>query len=215
MSDHFQTPESLDNLRNERLTVEEVREILQRLACKEFGGSELATIGSVSEASNTSTESIARILADIRQIELKELFGKRLAQHESILEEHSEKIQRIERSPTRSHNFNEEVSDELVRMAEQRIRARNSEQILATILVTISILAFVFLYFSSNVTRQSNPALEPKWTSSTTTKDGHTITTDQSGNVWVTEKSGIQRPPNKSEEHDALMLRVSAAQLQN
>ncbi|MCB0826194.1 MAG: hypothetical protein KDC26_08385 [Armatimonadetes bacterium] len=80
-------------LLNEELTDSEVREILDRLSVAELGGSEKATVGAVCEATGVGPRVVGRMLAEIRQTNLHELFGHRIDSHE-------QKISKLEQTVT-------------------------------------------------------------------------------------------------------------------
>lgn len=85
--------QKLEELLHEELTGEELRELLERLGAEEFGGSENSRLRDVVELTGQEPLSVARVLADIRKEDWEERFG-------SILEDHSERIERLERRPS-------------------------------------------------------------------------------------------------------------------
>lgn len=76
---------------DERVSAEETRLLLERLAVHEFGGGD-GTLSAVCEASGAAPEVAGRILADIRGTTWQELFGNRVAAMERRLRDHDEKI---------------------------------------------------------------------------------------------------------------------------
>lgn len=82
------------SLLNEEVQDAEVREILERLAARDLGGSELATVGALCEATGATPQLVARLLAEIRQTNLDEKFGAILDDHEAALEDQADAIER-------------------------------------------------------------------------------------------------------------------------
>lgn len=82
--------QKLDELLEEELTGSELSELLERLGAEEFGGSENSRLRDVVELTGQEPLSVARVLADIRKEDWEERFG-------SILEDHGERIERLER----------------------------------------------------------------------------------------------------------------------
>src|SRR6476659_6924458 len=102
--ENFSQP-SVEQLRAESLTDQEVHELLERLGAKEFGGAENATIGAVAEATGNEPEAIGRLLAEIRKEDFEKRFGLQLGEHEArieTLEERTERLQRAERVAAQS-----------------------------------------------------------------------------------------------------------------
>ncbi len=83
----------MEELLLEELTPDEVREVLQRLGSEELGGSENSRVLDVVELTGTEPVQVGRILADIRKEDWEERFG-------AILDSHSNRIDRLERSKT-------------------------------------------------------------------------------------------------------------------
>lgn len=81
----------------QELTSSELHELLERLSAEEIrpaGG----TVSAVSEATGTSVLAVGRILADIRQQNLQELFGVRLDKVEGQVGFQQSQIKDLERS---------------------------------------------------------------------------------------------------------------------
>ena len=154
-----QSEEFLSNLEaisREELSATELREVLQRLSVKEFGGSERPTVAAVSEATGASCEAIGRILAEIRQQNLHDLFGKTISQHAVELKEHGREIGQLTKRPSTSHRSSA-VELEMRKIAEERIR--NREQAPYLLVVMLLIIGVVALCTSDmkNKPRNSQP----------------------------------------------------------
>ena len=83
----------LEALAREELTGSEVRLLLERLSMKDVGPAN-PTVGAVAEVCGVSTMVVGRMLAEIRQANLHELYGR-------TLESHGEKIKRLDHSMDR------------------------------------------------------------------------------------------------------------------
>lgn len=83
----------VEDLAQQELSPEELRAVLDRLACD--ATAEVPTVGAVSEVTGVSPEVIGRILAQIRSEDLHEEFGKRL-------DEHDEKLKHLVHAPSPS-----------------------------------------------------------------------------------------------------------------
>ena len=88
---YLNTDEQMRQLMSERLTKEEVREILTRLGAQEFGGPEESTLADVVEATDANPVTVARILADIRKEDWEERIG-------FILDDYAERLELLERT---------------------------------------------------------------------------------------------------------------------
>ncbi|MEZ5162656.1 MAG: hypothetical protein R2688_02685 [Fimbriimonadaceae bacterium] len=88
-------------LLKEELTDSEVREILDRLSADELGGSEKATVGAVCEATGVGPMVVGRMLAEIRQTNLQELFGHRIDSHEQKISKLEQTVTKLRRESQR------------------------------------------------------------------------------------------------------------------
>ncbi|MBS1711511.1 MAG: hypothetical protein JSS71_07300 [Armatimonadetes bacterium] len=78
---------------DERVSEEEARILLQRLAVQEISGA--PTLSAVCEASGATPEVAGRILADIRGTTWQELFGRRVSAIERRLQDHDERFAQL------------------------------------------------------------------------------------------------------------------------
>lgn len=127
-----------DELAKEELSGDELRQVLQRLAREELGGSDLPTIGSVSEATGANGETIGRILANLRGAEW-EAWRTRF---ESTAREHKQRLEALEAKPKSAAEM---TDDELY----ERVRRVNFEKqgiygfVIALILGPAMIIGFM------------------------------------------------------------------------
>lgn len=224
MEEQNLTESQKQELLNEEVLDEEVREILERLSSAELGGSELATIGAIAEATGASPNLIGRMLAEIRQENLDERFGKTLRKHQDTLETHSAKIarhgeelQKIKVAGARDSDavgeYSEEVEEELAKMAEERIRHREMQPYVVMIAFVIFALVALATCTQSGSAGLSEFPTGPRTRySSTTLPDGTVLTVDQDLNVSARTKDGIVRPIKPEEKDEAAMLQVSMSQ---
>lgn len=101
------------DLSQESLSDAEVHELLRRLSVEQFEAPK-ATLGDVAEATNVEVDTLARILAEIRQITYQDLIGNRLDHHETLLNEHERKLKRLGRlaDPVSAYSFDAGVRRE-------------------------------------------------------------------------------------------------------
>jgi len=81
----------MNALANEPLSGDEVHELLQRLSVPQFAP-ESPTIAAVSEICGTTPIVVGRMLAEIRQTNLQDLFGKRIDQLDQAVQHQSDQI---------------------------------------------------------------------------------------------------------------------------
>lgn len=198
---HEETPAEQTALREEHLTDVEVHEILSRLSAQEMGGSELATIGAVSEATGAAPEVIGKMLAEIRQQNLREQFGSRLDDHESKLRRLEQDAQRA-RSPVAAELPTDEIQREVEAIARERIAAR---KFLPAIPIVVG-LGFVIAYNVLSPSRDvvTRPRIAPIIHE---LKGGQNLYVEPDGSIWVRMPSGEMRPPTAEERREGERLR--------
>ncbi|MEQ1822229.1 MAG: hypothetical protein ABL949_06955 [Fimbriimonadaceae bacterium] len=98
----------LDALAAEELSSSELHQILNRLSAEEFG-SENPTVSAVAEATGASVVLVARILTDIRQQSLNEMFGSEISQHRKEIERLTREMQAIKRMTAEAQLANTEL----------------------------------------------------------------------------------------------------------
>jgi hypothetical protein len=154
----------------EPLTEEEVRDLLERLGSKEFGGPENATVNSVVEATGASVDTVGNLLAQIRKEDFEERFGLRLDHHENRIETLEERALRLEvlsrpppvQVPTSGHALDPYQQRALDRLANQE---RQSEA-MRPIALVIGAIVLAMMCFSgalcntTNVSQASDPKVE-------------------------------------------------------
>ncbi|MBA4293103.1 hypothetical protein C0431_09035 [bacterium] len=88
----------------ERISAEEAREFLDRLAVSELGEADEGTVGAICEVAGVGPEVVGRMLADIRGVSWQELFGNRLDAVEKEVTGLRSKISDLERK-VRDHGL--------------------------------------------------------------------------------------------------------------
>lgn len=88
--------EPIDSLLQETVSDDELRIILDRLGHEEFGDDPATTVQDIVEGTGADPVVIGRILADVRKEEFEKRFGLQLQKHEQRIDEHEERIERIE-----------------------------------------------------------------------------------------------------------------------
>jgi hypothetical protein len=136
----------------EPLTDEEVRDLLERLGSKEFGGPENATVNSVVEATGASVATVGNLLAQIRKEDFEERFGLRLDHHESRIETLEERAQRLEvlsRPPPVQVQISGQALDPYQQRALDRIAAQERQsEAMRPILAVVGAIVFAMLCFA-------------------------------------------------------------------
>ena len=138
-----------NELLDEVLTGEELRQLLSALGQREFGEGEGAQMRDVVEATSADPQAVARLLADIRKRTLKEKYGP-------MLEEHEGRIERLEvdREPAEICLGRRKQSDASQRTRKQRdvlseLRAadavRKPRVAMAVIYIVLAIAKIVLL----------------------------------------------------------------------
>lgn len=149
----------LSELAQTEVSPEETRQILQRLAFEEFGGSENSRLGEIAEVTGASPEAIGRILADIRgesEDEWRQGIESRLDLHarqiEYMRQADSRSRERHEDSPIGPRQLGMRPFDDLrnYRIRFRKLEARNWSNlsmpllVLGTIVILIVGAAFIF-----------------------------------------------------------------------
>jgi hypothetical protein len=80
----FEDP--LNDLLDEKLSSDELRDVLEQLGHLEFGGGEESRIRDVVEGTGADPKLIGQVLFDIRKRSFEEEFGQRIEEHERRLE---------------------------------------------------------------------------------------------------------------------------------
>ena len=124
----------LERLAHEELTNSEVRVLLERLSMKDVGPAN-PTVGAVAEVCGVSTMVVGRMLAEIRQANLYELYGRTLESHGEKIEHLGQQVGRISRT--------NRLDDEVKRDYELRKSQQESGNMLALIVVAISIILVI------------------------------------------------------------------------
>jgi hypothetical protein len=206
--ENFSKP-SIEELRAESLTDQEVHELLERIGARDFGGAENSTIGAVAEATGKDPEAIGRLLADIRKEDFEKRFGLQLGEHESrieTLEERTARLQRLEAGPDAQSTHHQSI-DLYAQVALDRLadreRQREALRPVAIVLAIVMLLVFVIM-----VGKRGPRPGSPDWhrpTVSTQIGDGQ-LTMDDVGNVWVQKNDGTRRDPTDEEKQRALEM---------
>ena len=191
----------------EPLTDEEVRDLLERLGSKEFGGPENATVNAVVEATGASVATVGNLLAQIRKEDFEERFGLQLDHHESRIETLEERAQRLEvlsRPPpiqvqTSGHALDPYQQRALDRLAAQERQSEAMRPI--ALVVGACVLAMLCCSGTLCTNTKINPALDTK-------PEGTIIGPVNAGNlVWGPDETivvkvradGSTRLPTKAE----------------
>lgn len=195
----------LEALAREELTGSEVRLLLERLSMKDVGPAN-PTVGAVAEVCGVSTMVVGRMLAEIRQANLHELYGR-------TLESHGEKIKRLDHSVDRILK---------VTGLHRPVRRHSEVDSATSSVVTTILLATLFFAFfgilAYGLTRRPEPAVslpvetpasEAVWR---VLPNGDILRVDGTGRITVVTDTG-ERTPTKEERKLADTLRFSDAAL--
>lgn len=201
-----------EELLNEEVTPDELREILDRLGQREFGGSPNSTIRDISESTSADPILIGRLLAEIRNEELQCRLGLQVEEHEQRIEhiEHvQEKIQRQPRLDDPLAGLNSDEVEELRYVAEERRRQREMQSLVIPILIAIILLGFLIGAVTSS-RKTSYPYDEPK-TSYSMEVDGVQVS-GSIGGPFTANDHGKTRPATQKEEDElTTVIAVSEA----
>ena len=182
----------LEALAHEELTNSEVRVLLERLGMKDVGPAN-PTVGAVAEVCGVSTMVVGRMLAEIRQANLHELYGR-------TLESHGEKIKRLDHSVERILNLTG---------LHRHIRKNTDDDQAASDMATIGLLVLMFLtvfgLLAYGLTRPGNQLSDPAWIEhvrevpTTEVHNGDIRSVDDEESASVRTAQG-ERPPTKDEQ---------------
>jgi len=198
----------------EPLTDEEVRDLLERLGSKEFGGSEHSTVNSVVEATGASVETVGNLLALIRKEDFEEKFGLKLEEHEEridTLENHARQAVRAAYGQKtygrRDPHLDPYQQRALERLAEEE-RQREALGPIAAVVACVIVLVFLVVMGGQC---DSNRNRAPDWSSSYRITDG-TVHLNSNGESWVELKSGGRRPATDQEVAPLHLFRSNTRQ---
>jgi hypothetical protein len=186
----------------EPLTDEEVRDLLERLGSKEFGGPENATVNSVVEATGASVDTVGNLLAQIRKEDFEEKFGLKLEEHEERIESLEARTRRVSHATAkpRSHLRTEPELDHYRQMALDRL-ANQERQREALRPAAIVLLCFVLLFIVIAVGGECQGPPSESWTNlELGLQHGIRYETDPKGNMTVTGSDGVRRQPTEEEK---------------
>lgn len=141
----------LERLAHEELTNSEVRVLLERLSMKDVGPAN-PTVGAVAELCGVATPVVGRMLAEIRQQNLHELYGR-------TLETHGEKIEHLDKQVGRISRTNQ-LDNEIRRDFEEKKRAGDGGAFLWVSLLVI--VVFLLAQMGANRERQYIEE-HPRW----------------------------------------------------
>jgi hypothetical protein len=146
----------------------ESRQLLDRLAVSEFGGSGESTLGDVCEASGATPLVIGRMLAEIRGKTWEQLFGqklnaleRKLRTHDDQLNDHGERISMIgDQLGVKIKSKRElEIEKEIRTLAENSISDRRNGY--WGLLVALVVLFYVFVIMPGRTTAKSPDTAPP------------------------------------------------------
>jgi hypothetical protein len=190
----------------EELTDAEVRELLRRLSVEQFQGSEHPTVAAVCEACGVGPEVVGRMLAEIRQENLKELFGVRLDTHEQKIVKVEQEVKQLRKRPFLRPAIAPEVLAEMEDMAQQRIMGRKHQETIFVILAFVLLACFCGLagVFRSNKSQNSS-AFESSYVH--TARSGRVIHYNPNGGkVWAEGPNGEELTPTDAEMDEIFPL---------
>ena len=185
----------------EPLSDEEVRDLLERLGSKEFGGPENATVGAVVEATGSSVETVGNLLALIRKEDFEEKFGLKLEEHEEridTLENHARQAVRTvhgqETHVRRDPHLDPYQQRALERLAEEE-RQREALGPIAAVVACVMVLVFLVVMGGQCDSQRREV---PYSSTSYEVTDG-TVHLNSRGESWVQLKSGGRRAATDEE----------------
>lgn len=200
--------ETSEELLNEEVTPDELREILRRLGQREFGGSPNSTIRDIAEGTSADPLVIGRILAEIRNETLQKRFGLKIEEHE----ERIEKIEHVQAQAPRPipvytpiPEFDTDEIEDLREMADKR-RREKAMQPYAIILTLIGgFILLVALVSSENRGSQSSIRFNAYTTSGSSddpvysTLYGPPEMSGKFGGPYEVKENGTVRPATREE----------------
>lgn len=193
-----------EELLNEEVTPDEMREILQRLGQREFGGSPNSTIRDIAEGTSADPILIGRLLAEIRNEELQSRLGIKVEEHEQRIE-HIEHVQAEVQRDSRTYDplagLDSEQVEELRTIADARMRSREITPFLVAILIASFCIAMTILAAATG-SQGASSNYKPKATYSTTV-NGVEISGSPGGPITAKDHGKI-RPATAEEEMEIL-----------
>lgn len=200
MQDH--SPNQItEELLNEEVSPSELREILQRLGQREFGGSPNSTIRDIAEGTSADPVLIGRLLAEIRNEELQDRLGLQVEEHEQRIEhiEHVQaEVQRDRRTYDPLAGLDPEAVEELRNVAEERRRER--ENLPLSIIVAIIISIYLIWYFIGSNAKGSGSYSQPR---SSYSMDVNGVRVSGSvGGPYTANDHGKVRPATEHEKNE-------------
>jgi hypothetical protein len=187
----------------EPLTDDEVRDLLERLGSKEFGGSDQATVGAVVEATGADVQTVGSLLAQIRKEDFQERFGLRLEEHEVRIDSLETKVRRPlphVRSEPQLDLYQERALERLANEERQR-------EALRPIAAVCACVAALILLVAVGGQCDSRRDAGPYWESSYAVSDGM-VHLNHRGESWVELKSGGRRPATNEEVAPLYLLQA-------
>ena len=200
--DHSQPPDQ-SALLAEELSSDEVRELLERLNARDFGGSENATVGAIVDATGSDAVIVGRLLAEIRKEDFEERFGLRLTHSEKrieTLEERAKRLESVSRQTIKYERapavdpYREAALNRLAEQERQREEARPVAIVFAVLILLIAFVAAAGKCDAGNAT--ASPSI------SVGTVNGGWIEDGKDGHLIVREKDGSTRQPTEEEKSD-------------
>ncbi len=197
---------NLETLAREELTDAEVREVLERLGAEQMGGSERPTVGAVAEATGTGPEVIGRILGEIRKRDLEARFGTAIDRHEVEIKRLDQQTARLARERAKIYPQDDEVTEEIERIARERIAQRKLAPLSAVAVAFIVIVAIGLAGRNGSGSGYSAPSEY-----SMTTKKGVELHLNSNGETWAIGPDGTRRPVREDEQQDMSTLYIMSS----
>jgi hypothetical protein len=197
----------LEELAREELTNEEVREILERLSVAEFAGGDHPTLRDVSEATGVDLLAVGKILREIRQENLGELFGDRLDEHGQRLDEHAADLRWLK------YNASTGPVVEERRTTSEFVSDRKVTTTVGLVCAALLGLGLVGTLTQRDPSRVASPTHAQQGRSvSTRMENGASYYVNEKFEEWVELPNGKRRTPTAQErERYQLMLMSSIA----
>jgi hypothetical protein len=185
----------------EPLTDEEVRDLLERLGSKEFGGPEHATVGAVVEATGANPATIGNLLALIRKEDFEEKFGLKLEEHEERidnLEDHARNAERTAGQKQAYVSSKSQLDPYQQRALERLAKEERQREMMNPVAIVAAVVMVLYFIVSLGGQCDSKRKNEPYSSTSYQTSEG-TVHLDSRGNSWVELKSGGIRAATEEE----------------
>lgn len=184
-------------LLQERVSNDELHELLERLGQAELGGPEAPTVGAIVEATGASPVEIGRLLGQIRQ----EQFEKRFS---DTFQDHEHRIEKLESRPvernrvTYNEEFDEEQREILQEYADREVARRKTGPL---VLFLLLVLGLIIIAVANSGTTGHSPNYGPGVTGFGTEdpRTGTRVERTMDGRYLVHNRDGTQRPATADE----------------